>query len=263
MGQGDFSSKDFASYYSRHIHLDTIYQLGYDGYKRHNMKSIITANIWSARRMLFTQNFIFPLFFTDYDIWFALLYGEIKQDSYKELVYEILKRSNPELLNIPFAGESLPQLEIEPYMRKTDSIHHWKEPFLWDYQYVRKNLKPLLIKNDLGKKGRLLQKLLMLNELDYFLNKQLSAKIELYRKNKISLIQCVKDLIYEKRKSKYPKSKKLITMTQESMKDPYIPHMQILMDFASAANKKSFNQMENEMELSGKWEDYYKSQLSR
>lgn len=248
MSQGDFNSKDYVPNYNRKIaDLSIIPQLGMDAFKRTTIDKVYSANRWFARRILFKKNFFFPLFFTSYEIWFAFLYAEIGEwDSFKEFVYEVLKRSEPELLEIPFVGDSLPQTKIKPYLTKIDSVHHDKEPFLWDYKFVKNNLSPILKKNDLGKKGILLLKLMNLNELDYFLNKELCKNIELYRKNNISMLKCVKKLAKESISKKYPKTKIKIKMTKEDINDPYIPKMQILMDFASVADKKSFKEIEKD-----------------
>lgn len=251
MSQGDFNSKDFVPNYDRHItDLEIIPQLGMDAFKRTTLDKLYSANRWFARRILFKRNFFFPLFFTSHETWFAFLYEEIGEwDKFKEFVYEILKRSEPELLEIPFVGTSLPQVSVKPYMGKMDSVHHAKEPFLWDYNFVKNNLKSLLDQNNLGIKGKLILQLFDLNELDYFLNKELSKIIELYRNNSISLLECIKKIRNESNSEKYPKTKIMINMTKDSMKDEYIPKMQILMDFAAVANKKSFLEIERDLNL--------------
>ena len=146
MAQGDWNSKDFVIGYNRKIsNFPVIALFGMDGFKRYTIDKIYSGNRWFARRILFNKNFFFPLFFTEYETWFALLYAEQEEgDAFKEFVYEILKRSEPELLTIPFAGDSLPQTNLEPYLTKLDSTHHEKDPFLWDYEYVNEKLKPVL-----------------------------------------------------------------------------------------------------------------------
>lgn len=251
ISQGDFNSKDFVSEYNRQLFsLDSIFQLGMDAFKRHNMDKIYSANRWFARRILFNKNYFFPLFFTKYETWLALLYGEQDEESFKEFIYEILKRNDPELLNIPFAGESLPQTNIEPYLTKNDSTFHEKDPFLWDYDYVRINLKPLLEKryNKQGTKARIILKILGLNELDFFINKNINKTIQEYHKNKISLNACLKKLYGERYSRKYPRSKSMLRITKE--KNYYTNKLQILMDFASAANQKSFQEIEKNIALS-------------
>lgn len=191
MSQGDFNSKDFVKRYNRKIiNNNTIAQLGNDAYKRGSLNEIISANRWSARRIHFHKNFFFPIFFTDYEIWFALSYTAQKnKDGFKEFVYEIINRSEPRLLDIPFAGDYLPQTGLDPYLTRKDSKHHEKEPFLWDFELVNKNLKPVLSKNfnKLGVKARILLKLIGFNELDYFLNKEIGKYIDFYHKKRLEL----------------------------------------------------------------------------
>ena len=254
ISQGDFNSKDSVLVYKRKIlNLNVLQQLGNSGYKKDNMYRIYFVNIWYARRILFHKNFYFPLFFTNYEMWFALLYAEIKNKDFKEFVYEILKRSNPKLLEIPFVGDSLPQTDVKPYLTIRDSKHHEKEPFLWDYNYVRTNLKPVFIKkfnNSLGLKSKIIFKIARLNELDYFLNPELDSILQSYRKNQIDLQTSIKMLLKEGKSDKYPKTKVMIEMTKDSRTDPFISKMQILMDFASVTDKYSFNEMEEELTFS-------------
>ena len=67
--------------------------------------------------------------------------GEKVDDSFKEFVYEILKHSELKLLDIPYARDSIPQINIKQYLRIFDSKHHEKESFLWYYKFVNENLK--------------------------------------------------------------------------------------------------------------------------
>ena len=251
MSQGDFNSKDFIPIYKRKVlQLNVLEQLGMSGHKKDELHKIYTANRWIGRRILFQKNFFFPLFFTCYEIWFALMYAEKGETGADEMVYEILKRSNPDLLEIPFVGKSLSQTNVKPYLTVFDSKHHEKEPFLWDYDYVRKNLKPVLIKkfnNSLGIKSKIIFLLAGVNELDYFLNPKFERYITSYRKNRINLKYCINLIIKEGKSNAYPKTKTTIKMTKESLKDPFIPKMQILMDIATSANKYSFNEMERNL----------------
>jgi hypothetical protein len=250
ISQGDFNSKDSVLDYRRKlVNLNLFEQLGMDAYKRPTLDKIYSANIWFARRILFHKNFFFPLFFTDYEVCFALLYAEAGKELYKEFVYEILKRSEPELLEIPFAGYSLPQTDVKPYLTVADTKFHEKDPFLWDYQHVRKNLKPVFIKkynNSLGRKSKIILKIAGLNEFDYFFNLKIGETIDLYRRNQINIKKCINILIKEGRSERYPKSKTMIKLTKKSGRDPYITKMQILMD-ASAANKNSFQEIEEDL----------------
>ncbi|AXV40754.1 hypothetical protein [Methanobacterium sp. BAmetb5] len=252
MAQGDWNSKDFVIGYTRKIsNFSVIAQLGMDAFKRYTIDKIYSGNRWFARRILFHKNFFFPLFFTEYETWFALLYAEHgDEDVFKEFVYEILKRSEPKLLTIPFAGDSLPQTDVEPYLTKLDSTHHEKDPFLWDYNYVNANLKQVLSKkfNELDKFDRNFIKVLGLNELDYFLNEEISKIINSYHEKEINLKECFKALLIERFSDKYPRTKNMIIMTKEN-RYPYINKMQILMDFAAVANYYSFQEMEKDFAI--------------
>ncbi|AIS31505.1 hypothetical protein BRM9_0684 [Methanobacterium formicicum] len=252
MAQGDWNSKDFVIGYTRKIsNFSVIAQLGMDAFKRYTIDKIYSGNRWFARRILFHKNFFFPLFFTEYETWFALLYAEHgDEDAFKEFVYEILKRSEPKLLTIPFVGDSLPQTDVEPYLTKLDSTHHEKDPFLWDYNYVNANLKQVLSKkfNEFDKFDRNFVKVLGLNELDYFLNEEISKIINSYHEKEINLKECFKALLIERFSDKYPRTKSMIIMTKEN-RYPYINKMQILMDFAAVANYYSFQEIEKDFAI--------------
>ena len=250
MSQGDFNSKDYVPVYNRKMsNLSLLLMIGVDSYKRGELYLIENANRWLGRRNLFHMNFFFPLFWTKYETWFALLYAEMEKDSYKEFIYEILKRSEPKLLEIPFTGDPLPQTGLEPYLTVFDSKHHEKEPFLWDYKLVKKNLKPVLKKNlnkSLGIKSRIIFKIAKLNELDYFLNPKLDNIMESYLKNKIDIQKCIKMLLKEGKSVNYLKTKAMIKMTKKN-RFPYNSKLQTLMDYASVANKRSFEELENDL----------------
>lgn len=252
IAQGDFNSKNFVIGYNRKIsNFSVITQLGMDAFKRCTMDRIYSFNQWFARRILFHKNFFFPLFFTEYEAWFALLYAEQDDDdAFKEFVYEILKRSEPKLLTVPFAGDSLPQTDVEPYLTKLDSTHHEKDPFLWDFDYVYEKLKHILGNkfNELDNFDQNIIKFIGLNELDYFINEEISKIIILYREKQINQKECFKKLLNERFSDKYPRKKSMITMTKEN-RYPYINKMQILMDFAAAANYYSFQEMEKDLSL--------------
>lgn len=248
IAQGDFNSKNMVGDYNRRIKdPNIISQLGYDGYKRLTMDQSYSANRWKSRVVLSVKNFSFPLFFTKYESWFARLYNEQGSEFFKEFVYEVLKRSEPELLDIPFAGNSLPYIDVEPHGKWQDSKFHDREPFLWDYKFVRNNMKPAFIKKfdeDLGMKSKLIFKIMGLNEFDYFINKELSSIVYSYRRGEISLSTCVKKLKDERFSKKYPRKKTNVEVTKELMTDPYIKILQIIMDFAAGADKKTYREME-------------------
>ena len=250
MAQGDWNSKDFVIGYNRKIsNLSVIAQLGMDGYKKDELYKIAYANRWYGRRILFHKNFFFPLFFTEYETWFALLYAENGgEDAFKEFVYEILKRSEPELLTIPFAGDSLPQTDLEPYLKVIDSKIHYKEPFLWDYNLVNMNLKPVLSEkfDELDDDYKSFLKFLGLNELDYFLNEEIDEFIQSHLEEQIDLNELFKVLLNERLSNKYSRSISMIKMTKKN-RYPYNYKLQILMDFAVVANYYSFEEIERDL----------------
>lgn len=252
LAQGDWNSKDFTKFTSRSLNKSQLNLTGSSGYKKTDLYIILRTNRWYARKTLFNKNFFFPLFNTEYDMWFGLLYGEIRKDGYTEFVYEILKRSEPKLLEIPFAGQSLPQLNIEPYLTVSDSKFHEREPFLWDYHYVRDSLKPLLNEyfNKLDAKDKSFLKLVGLNELDYFLNKEITKILNQYHKNQIGLKECLKLLLKERISRKYPKTKAMMKLTKYNRFSLSGGLLQIVMDFASVANYHSFYEIEKDIGLS-------------
>ncbi|HOI39387.1 MAG TPA: hypothetical protein PL168_01540 [Methanobacterium sp.] len=250
MAHGDFNSKDYVSTYNRKIlNLSLLLMIGMDGYKKDELYKIAYANRWYGRRILFHKNFFFPLFFTEYETWFALLYAENGgEDAFKEFVYEILKRSEPELLTIPFAGDSLPQTDLEPYLKVIDSKIHYKEPFLWDYNLVNMNLKPVLSEkfDELDDDYKSFLKFLGLNELDYFLNEEIDEFIQSHLEEQIDLNELFKVLLNERLSNKYSRSISMIKMTKKN-RYPYNYKLQILMDFAVVANYYSFEEIERDL----------------
>ncbi len=253
MAQGDFNSKNFLAYYDRKIKdLNTLNQTGRDGYKRVTMNKVYGTNRWDARIMLSHNNFYFPLFNTSYESWFALIYNEIGEDAYYEFVYEILKRSQPELLNIPFVGDNLPQIDIKPYSTTAESKFHEREPFLWDYDLVKKNLKPLFEKkfNQLNEKSKLLLDLIGLDQFDYFIDEKFRNKINLLETDQLDSKEFREYIIKQRLSENYPKSCSMIEFTKEELYNPYYNTLQILMDFAVVANYHSFRQIEKKWERS-------------
>ena len=275
MAQGDWNSKDFVEYYQRKIssrssplkddkippaigaypvNESDLYQLGLSTYKRSNIEKTYITNRWTGRRILFNQNFYLPLFNTVYEFWFGLLYGKINNNAYKELIYEMLKRSEPELIEIPLVGDKLPQVDVEPYSHTMNSKHHEREPFLWDYDFVMKNLKPVLSRkfDGLDNNIKSILKLVGLNELDYFIDIEIQNSINSYQRKKIDLKEFFKALLKERFRSNLPKNKSLIRMPKDGMsyipynsKSYYLSKMQILMEFASVSNFNSFEELEN------------------
>lgn len=249
--QGDFDSNDYVHDYTRKImDLTIMSHYGMDAYKRFNMIKLYSGNRWFARRRLFKNNFFFPLFYTETDAFFAKLNG---YENYKDFIYEILLRSDPKLLKIEGAGDSLPQINIKPYKNKEDT-EHVKTPFLWDYEFVKRALKPLLLKNlnkYIGFKTKLLLSVLGLNELDFFMNKTIYEIIKLHRRKKISLRDTIKKLYKEKKSKLYPKEKTMIQIkkTDEPIEIKTKRNMVILMDYASVAKVNSFKEIEKKLKL--------------
>lgn len=239
--QGDFNSNNFDSSYSRKYDNGLSLQ-GMDAYKRYNMNKIYSGERWFARRTLYRKNFFLPLFYTEMEIFFAIMYGK----DYKEFIYEILKRSEPKLLEIPIVGDTIPNTNIKPYQTKADSVFHHKMPFLWDYKFVKNQLSPILkkyfIKNT-NIKNRIILRIIGLNELDFFINPKINKTLKRYNKNKISFIKLIKKLLKEKSLIFYPKNKSMISIKspEDLKKKRKLP---ILMDFASVADMHSFEEIE-------------------
>ncbi|WP_054834598.1 hypothetical protein [Methanobrevibacter arboriphilus] len=103
------------------------------------MNLIYSGNRWGgSRRFLAGFNFFFPLFYTEKEAYLALLYNDT-QSGYKEFVYEILKRAEPKLLEIPFVGDKLPQIDVEPYSTIYESKFHEMVPFFGTMIMLEKN----------------------------------------------------------------------------------------------------------------------------
>lgn len=245
--QGDFNSNDFQHDYTRKIGDSTIINpLGMDGFKRFDENKYYAATRWFSRVILYRHNFFLPLFMTDYDFYFAHLLGE---DLYEEFIYEMFKRSNPNLLKIPFATQSLLNADIKPYSTNEEAFHD-KPPFFWDYKYVKKQLKSVMMKNfnqKLGMKGKLLIFMVGLNELDFFLDNEIYEIIDLYRKGKISLKKSIKSLTKLKSSKKYPKERIMVKINKRDELMMLKRIMIILMDFASVADMHSFEEIEKKL----------------
>ncbi|BBL62216.1 hypothetical protein [Methanobrevibacter arboriphilus] len=244
--QGDWNSNNYKPF-NRLIHDSKLfYCTGKDAYKKKNMNLIYSGNRWGSRRFLAGFNFFFPLFYTEKEAYLALLYNDT-QSGYKEFVYEILKRAEPKLLEIPFVGDKLPQIDVEPYSTIYESKFHEMVPFFWDYDYVREKLKVPLQKylnKKLGFKGKIILKLIGLNYLDFFLNPNIYKIVRKYRNNKISFKNTIKILKNEKERNLYSKKKELIEIVKYDKKKPIKTKMIILMDYASVADFNSFVEIE-------------------
>jgi len=247
--QGDYNSNDWQPIVRKDTELDIFFQHGMDAYKRYNMNLLYSGNRWFAKRVLRNYSFFYPLFYTEHEVFFAFSYcnNENVCNDWKDFVYEVLKRSEPKLLEIPIVGDIIPNTNIKPYSTGTASNFHPKEPFLWDPQIIKKGLSNILrenIEKKIGIKGKLLLKIIGLNELDFFLNQNIFPIILEYRQKKSKIPKVVKDLLKVKKKSPYPHVKTFIEIFEN---DPYSiekRRMPILMDFASAGNMHSFEQIE-------------------
>ena len=240
--QGDWYSYDYFQFeYGRNNIKDhkSFSQTGLDLYKRDNFSSIIKYNRWFSRRVLTNSNFFLPLFATNLELNFALLYSKHfpEQEMYKEFVYEVLKRINPELLEIPFAFDKLPQLDIEEYT--DNSFKHnvdFVKPFLWDYQFVVNELSPIYAEEfnyTNEKHDRILTKL-GINPFDYMMFKEdFDKAIKKGNENRIIEI---------KLNAYYPLCRKYVDLNT----DKYHLSARLLriMDFAVGASFSSYDEIE-------------------
>ena len=255
--QGDFDSHDFVTYYTRDLNSkNSFFQNGMDVYKRDSMSSIINFNRWFSRRKLFDSSFYFPLLSTNLELWFSRIYEKFDDgnDLYKEFVYYVLKKGEPELLEIPFAFESLPQLNIEEYKSEGySSTLHKLQNFLWDYEFVYKELDPLFkIKfNKVDSQHEFILSKNGINSLDYFL---LKDKIDSLLKDK-SNNGIDKKLRKYKNKSFYPLTRTYINLDKCSSKSKSRSLMK-LMDYASAASFSSFVSLEQYVNFNGSDDKY-------
>lgn len=243
--QGDFDSHDFLIFYERNINDTTsFYQNGMDVYKREEMASIINYNRWFSRRILCTGNFYFPLLSTNFELWFSRLYDKHHkgESHYKEFVYNVLKRANPELLEIPYAFDFLPQLDLEPFVVEGyDSTLHKLCPFLWDYRFVYNELNPVLeerFEKVNGEHDSVLSDA-GLNCLDYFLLKDRITGVLTKSDRK----DHKKKLVSLKNKAFYPKNRTYIDLEEFKSKGKVRSLMKV-MDWACAASHDSFYSIE-------------------
>lgn len=251
--QGDFDSHNFVTFYSRPIRNSSSFgQTGRDVYKRDSMFSIMNFNLWSSRRILFQMQFYFPVLSTNFELWFSRIYDKYHkgEKQYKEFVYNVLKRSNPELLEIPFAFDSLPQVDVEPFAPKEyANTEHRLQPFLWDYQFVYNELNPVLKTefDEVDSKNDSVLSNAGLNSLDYFLLKDKISKI--LDKSK-DVNDCKKKLISLKKKSFYSKNRVFVDLEKAKSIDR-VRSLLKLMDWASAASFDSFYSLEKYANFNG------------
>lgn len=246
--QGDFDSHDYLANYSRKIeNTNSFYQIGMDIYKKDSINTLINFNRWYSRRIFTSRNFYFPLFATNLELWFAMTYAKHypKQKQYTEFIYNILKRGNPKLLDIPFAFESLPQINVKYESKEYKTTFHDPQPFLWDYQFVLTELEPIL-KIPFDKIDQKYYNILTkskITPLDYFLlDKQITKILSKYAPENSNKIK--EKLININKDTFYPKSR--IYLKIHPNEKNYIKKRSLmkLMDYASSANFSSFESIE-------------------
>ena len=256
--QGDFNSYDYVSYYSREIkNPHEFMQLGNDMYKREEIESIAKHNRWFSRRRLFESEFYFPLFSTSYELYIAMLNNKYHhgENYFKEFVYNVIKRCEPELLDIPFAYDCLPQTGVEEFKSEdyVATVHKVK-PFLWDYDFVLNELSCVFMsqfdRKD-SESDNILSKL-AINSLDYFILKEdIDKLLESSSLNDVDLKIKLLDL---KDNAFYPKTRAFYDLNDS--KNYYREWSLLkLMDFASAAGFSSFDELEKACEFSGSSND--------
>ncbi len=263
--QGDYNSFNFEIKNTRKLNRSkSFHQSGMSLYKKEDVCQIINYNRWFSRRIFKKNNFYFPLLGTDYELMFSRLFYKYNSDTFnfREFVYNVLKRGEPRLLEIPFDHDKLPQVGLEEYTGKSQVQHHKLEPFLWDYNFVYNELNPLF-KDSFDKKDEEFDSILSesgINSLDYFILEE--SIIDILEKEDENIKS---SLINLKINSYYPKHRCYI--------DNYNFHnrkLLILMDYACAASFNSFealaknalfylksNETESPCELEIK-EKYYK-----
>ena len=240
--QGDWNSYDFIQYSRQLSNDNTLIALGMDTFKRQKIIETINFNRWFSRIILSNSNVYFPLFSTNYELWFSKLYNKHTDNDYREFIYNTLKRGCPELLEIPFAFESLPQVEIEEYKNEEyKSTAHQVEPFLWDYNFVLDSLSPLFEKifTKIDKKYNNLLSQSGINSLDYFL---LIEDIEKLINKNLNDTKLTKKLEKLKNNSYYPKYRTYINLNNKN--NFKIRALLKLMDYSAAANFNSFENLE-------------------
>ena len=244
ISQGDFDSHDAVKNYTReYLNPTEFYQHGNDLYKHDSVEAIRKITRWFSRRRLFSQDFYFPLFGTCLEIWASFLNEKYSEFTYKDFIYNVLKRGKPELLEIPFANDRLPQTDVEEFIVEgyMDSRHK-EEPFLWDYNFIHDRLDPLLkaeFINQDEKNGNILSEC-GINSLDYFILKE---KFDNILKKDIPKDKKAKKLKKTRSNAYYPLKRDFIDLKNYET----IYHFNklfILTDCAAAADFNSFDSLE-------------------
>ena len=248
---GEMSSYNAPETFSRDVSdVHEFFQHGNDLYKHETVNSIKILSRWSSRRRLYVLDFYFPLFGTQLEVWFARLYDKYHpgEDYNKEFIYNILKRGEPKLLEIPFAFDSLPQVDVEELeFDGYYSTRHHEQPFLWDYQYVLDKLGPLFDddfrkvdgehENVLSKNG--------INSLDYFILKKKFDHVLSRKANNME-----EKLIEINDNAFYPKKREFVDLKELKTTFYTTTHILRLMDFAAAADFSSFDELEKSCSFS-------------
>ena len=244
ISQGDFDSHDAVKDYSReYLNPTEFYQHGNDLYKHDSIGAIMNISRWSSRRRLFFQDLHFPLFGTCLEIWTSFLNNKYSEFTYKEFIYNVLKRGNPELLEIPFANDKLPQIDVEEFKVEgyMDSRHK-EEPFLWDYNFIHDRLDPLFkaqfIEQD--ERNDNIMSECGINSLDYFI---LKDKFDKILEEDLAEDKKEKKLKNTRKNAYYPLKRDFIDL--KNYKTIYhFNKLFILTDCAAAADFNSFENLE-------------------
>ena len=242
--QGEFDSHDAPENYTREYLKPTeFYQHGNDLYKRETIGAVMNVSRWSSRMRLSHEEFYFPLFGTCLEIWTAFLTGKYSEFTYKEFIYNVLKRGNPKLLEIPFANDKLPQTGLEEFTVEgyVDSRHK-EEPFLWDYNFIHDKLDPVLREQFIiqDEKHEKIMSECGINSLDYFI---LRTHFDRILNEEISKDKKVKKLRKTRNNAFYPLKREFIDLKNYDT----IWHFNklfVLTDCAAAADFNSFESLE-------------------
>lgn len=114
---GDWSSNNWRT---SKIFQERLVISGQDNYKRHNWAKIFSMNRWYAARMSYTSTI--PILSHQIINDMILIYG--KHDFHNamfEFAYELMKRYNPSVLEIPLVGMEIPQHPIPAYSSVRES----------------------------------------------------------------------------------------------------------------------------------------------
>lgn len=114
---GDWSSNNWRT---SKIFQERLVISGQDNYKRHNWAKIFSMNRWYAARMSYTSTI--PILSHQIINDMILIYG--KHDFHKamfEFAHELMKRYNPDVLEIPLVGMEIPQHPIPAYSSVRES----------------------------------------------------------------------------------------------------------------------------------------------